>query len=62
MNFTRTIQGNKIDDLTKLSKYINDNNILIKKWNEAVNSGRIEASARNFLLTVLNLDDKKDNN
>lgn len=46
---------------THTIKNMNDNNILIKKWNDAVNSGKIEASARNFLLTVLNLDKKEEN-
>ena len=32
---------------------LNDNNILIEKWNEAVKTGKIDASARNFLLTVI---------
>jgi Fe-S-cluster containining protein len=41
---------------------INDNKVLIEKWNEAVRSGKIEASARNFLLTVMNLDIKEDEN
>lgn len=40
----------------KTIKNMTDNNLLIKKWNEAVKSGRIEASARNFLLTVINLE------
>ena len=44
----------------KTIENINDNNILIKKWNEAVKLGKIDASARNFLLTVLNLEDKKE--
>lgn len=39
---------------------LHDNNILIKEWNEAVNSGKIEASARNFLLAVINLEEKKE--
>ncbi|MFX1273449.1 MAG: YkgJ family cysteine cluster protein [Promethearchaeota archaeon] len=40
-------------------KRIEDNNILIKKWNETVKSGKIEASARNFILTIENLDENK---
>jgi len=41
---------------------MNDNRILIEKWNEAVNTGKIEASARNFLLTVINLEKKEVDN
>ena len=44
----------------KTIENMNDNNVLISKWNEAVNSGKIEASARNFLLTVLNLEVEKE--
>jgi Fe-S-cluster containining protein len=39
---------------------MNDNNVLIEKWNDAVRTGKIEASARNFLLTIFNLDKKED--
>jgi len=35
---------------------IENNNILIKKWNDAVQSKKIAASARNFLLTIENLN------
>ena len=36
-------------------KDLDDNNVLIKKWNDAVNNGDIHESAKNFLQTVLNL-------
>jgi Fe-S-cluster containining protein len=36
---------------------LNDNNILIEKWNESVDKGIISQSAKNFLLTVINLND-----
>jgi Fe-S-cluster containining protein len=37
---------------------INKNNILLKKWNEAVKEGKIKPSAKNFLLTIINLDEE----
>jgi len=37
---------------------MNSNNILIRKWNEACKKGKIEPTARNFVLTILNLDEK----
>ncbi len=37
------------------------NNILIKQWNEASQKGKITPTARNFVLTILNLE-KKDSN
>ena len=43
-------------------KKIENNNILIKKWNESVHAKKINASARNFLLTIENLDDNKRKN
>ena len=36
------------------------NNVLIKEWNESVQTRKIIASARNFLLTILNLDEKSN--
>ncbi len=41
---------------------MNDNNVLINEWAEAVKSGKIEASARNFLLTIINLDGNNEGN
>ena len=38
---------------------IDDNNVLIKKWNESVYAKKINASARNFLLTIENLDERQ---
>jgi len=37
---------------------MNSNNILIRKWNEACKKGKIEPTARNFVLTILNLEEK----
>ena len=34
------------------------NNILIGKWNEASRIGKIKPTARNFVLTILNLEEK----
>lgn len=34
------------------------NNILIRKWNEASEKGKIKPTARNFVLTFLNLEEK----
>ncbi len=52
----------KEDEWIKLGKKtienMNDNNILIEKWNDAVKNGRISPSAKNFILTVLNLEKK----
>ena len=52
------------DEWIKLGKKtiedMNDNSILVKKWNDAVKKGLIEQSVRNFLLTIFNLE--KDNN
>ncbi|TXT53471.1 MAG: hypothetical protein BAJALOKI2v1_950002 [Promethearchaeota archaeon] len=42
----------------KTINQLNENNILIEKWNEAVNEGKIEPTARNFLLTVFDLLEK----
>jgi len=54
------------DDWIQLGKEtirnMKDNTILIEKWNETVHAGKIEASARNFLLTIINLDEKEDEN
>ncbi len=38
---------------------LNDNNILIDKWNEAVREKKISPSAKNYLLTVLNIEKKE---
>jgi len=37
---------------------MNANNVLIGKWNEACKKGKIEPTARNFVLTILNLEEK----
>ena len=39
-----------IEDLSK-------NNVLIKKWNEAVKFKKVSPSTRNYLLTIFNLND-----
>ncbi len=55
-----------IDDLewSKLGKTtikdLLNNNVLIQKWNEAVKKGTISKSAKNFLLTIINLEKKKN--
>jgi Fe-S-cluster containining protein len=36
---------------------INHNNVLITKWNEAVKKNKIKPSVKNFLLTIINLDE-----
>ena len=38
---------------------LNDNNLLIKKWNEAVKDNKITPSAKAFLQTVFSLKEKK---
>ncbi|MBN1800044.1 MAG: YkgJ family cysteine cluster protein [Candidatus Lokiarchaeota archaeon] len=37
-------------------KQMEENNVLIQKWNRSVKNGEIIASARNFVLTILNLE------
>ncbi|MHA1148902.1 MAG: YkgJ family cysteine cluster protein [Promethearchaeota archaeon] len=37
---------------------MNNDNILIKHWNAAVHAGKIEPSVRNYILTILNLNQK----
>ena len=41
-------------------KDMNDNNVLLKKWNEAAKKGDISPNSRNFLLTIFNMEDKED--
>ncbi len=41
---------------------VNDNNILVDKWNEAVREKKISPSAKNYLLTISNLDKKEKSN
>lgn len=36
-----------------------DNNVLIENWNIAVREGKIEPSAKYFLITIFNLEEKK---
>ena len=44
----------------KIIEDISDNNTLINKWNDAAKKGNISPTARNFLLTVLNMDELKE--
>ncbi len=51
-------------NLIKLGKRVieemGNNNIVIEKWNEAVKKGKIKPSARSFVLTITNIEEKKD--
>jgi Fe-S-cluster containining protein len=54
-----------MERMTQLGKktinQLNENNVLIDKWNEAVRKGKIEPTAKNFLLTIYDLMEKKSN-
>ncbi|TFF90771.1 MAG: YkgJ family cysteine cluster protein [Promethearchaeota archaeon] len=39
-----------------------DDKVLITKWNEAVKAGEIEPSVKNYLITLLNLEDQGEDN
>ncbi|MFX1237007.1 MAG: YkgJ family cysteine cluster protein [Promethearchaeota archaeon] len=41
----------------KAISQMEDNNVLVQKWNHSVNQNEITASARNFLVTVFNLEE-----
>ena len=43
----------------KTTNSLEENNVLIKNWNVSVKLKKIDASARNFLLTIFNLEEKK---
>jgi len=51
------IEKNEWIELGKITiKNLIENNVLIEKWNDAVTKGKIKPSAKNFILTVLNLE------
>lgn len=53
-------EDNWIQTGKKTIEDMNFNNIIIDKWNDAAKKGEITGTARNYLLTLINLDNKKE--
>lgn len=45
----------------KIIEDLNNNSILVEKWNNAVKKGEIKQSVRNFLLNIFKLDENIHN-